>query len=97
MGFSNVSGTFQMGALIKVTFQGVDGSSGPSPAIISVPGIKAGDVVVSVSHGGSEMGPGGGPNHYIGDQPIPTDDQINQYGGNDWSALTFTAILVRFT
>lgn len=89
--------TFQMAALIKVTFDGADSSGGVQN--ISVPGVKAGDVVLSIHRAdnpnGGEFGPANSTSPFAL-QPVLADDHIRQNGGFDLTAVTFTAVLLRF-
>ena len=88
--------TFQMAALIKVTFQGADSTGGV--VNISVPGVKAGDVVLSIHDPSNpsvgEQGPANGSK--FGLQPVLADDEIRQVYGLDLTGYTWTAILARF-
>lgn len=90
--------SFQMAALIKVTFQGADSSGGA--VNISVPGVKVGDVVLSIHNASNpNVGEQGPSNTSVGLfllQPVAVDDQIHQTGGFDRTATTFTAVLARF-
>lgn len=87
--------TLQTFGIIRTSFQGVlidqNDPTNNLPRAISVPGLKAGDIILSVhfSSGNSGEQRGGFP-----EQPIQTDDQITQQGG-DLSAFTYDITVLR--
>lgn len=73
--------------LLTATFQGATG-----PGNISVPGVKAGDVVLSVSV--PPLGLYFGANFI--NTSVTADDEVPQTYGGDLSAYTFTVAFLRF-
>ncbi len=69
---------------MRVTFQGL-----ASPGACSVPGVKAGDVIVRITDPGNTA-----IDSYFNGMVV-ADDEILQNSANDFSTLTFTGILVR--
>lgn len=69
---------------IKATFSG-----GTAAGAISVPGVKVGDVIVQIADAGDTARPG-----YF-ENMVSVDDEIQQFNSNDFSSITFTAVLVR--
>jgi hypothetical protein len=69
---------------LKLTFSGRNG-----PGAVSVPGVKAGDLILWMS--GNLMGSFDGP------AIIQTDDTINQLTGTDLSAYSIVAMLARWS
>lgn len=79
--------TFAMAGLIKVTFTGINGS-GP----ISVPGLKAGDIIL-----GQVLDTTGAPEGILSYETIiSVDDQIQQNTSADRSGIAMTAVFSRF-
>jgi hypothetical protein len=76
--------------LVKATFPGRNGSG-----TISVPGLKAGDVVLNVTGGGgiytAASNGGTSPWEFI----ISVDDEIQQIQNADFSPVTIEAVLFR--
>lgn len=69
---------------VKAVFTGRNGAGS-----ISVPGVKAGDMMFWLQ--------GNTINSFEGNGSITVDDQIQQISASDLSALTFTLICVRWS
>ena len=83
---------------IKTTFVGVDATGGP--VNISVPGLKAGDIVIALYPIANTAGPftsGDLSNSppFSSNQPIQADDQFTQSVGADTSPVTFEIVVAR--
>lgn len=80
--------TFNITGLIKVTFQGANGSG--SPVNISVPGLKVGDSVVRI------VDTGGGDETSLCELVVSTDGYIKQTFTGDASTTSLIGFLMRF-
>jgi hypothetical protein len=69
---------------VKAEFLGRNGS-GP----VSVPGVKAGDVVVMYSNDNHER------TEIAFECTITTDDEVHQFYSGNWSGDTFVMVLLR--